>query len=111
MTTPGRSDPYLALIRERYHALESIAQDLEAKGHGRHEVVIAYYTGRERIEVVGNIYRDERSEALIIKGVDSTDEYCEVIGYPESIQLVLEVAPAEDKPRPKPGFVTEDQSL
>jgi hypothetical protein len=110
MTTPSRSDLYLALIRERYHALERIAQELGAKGYRQREVVIVYYTGGERIEVLSNIFRDQHLDALIIQGRDNRGDYCEVIGYPDSLQLVLEVVPVEGEPRPKPSFVTGEQS-
>jgi len=112
MTAPGRSDPYLALIRERYRALESIAQEKEAAGQGEHEVVIVYYTAGERIEVVGDIYIDDLSGILIIEGVDTGDNYCEVIAHPESTHFVLEILPIgpEEDPRQKPGFVKEDRS-
>jgi hypothetical protein len=102
-------DPYLRLIGERYLALEGIAQAKEEEGQGVHEVVIFYHSPAERIAVVSDIYRDDRSEALIVEGVDRDGVFREAIVYPESAHFVLKVLPVlpDESPRPTPGFIRE----
>jgi hypothetical protein len=108
MTTRDERNPYLALIRERYHVLEARAQERDEEGQERHEVVIIYHSPAGAvIEVVGDIFADKDSEALLIEGKDRQGNYCEAVAHQQSASFVLKLLPIppEAAPKPKPGFV------